>query len=698
MTEKPYPYDVVAPFGIHPNSTALTVQNVNPALLDRKAGTVWHSLRSVDNRLEADFFLNEIRDRTRLGQFISGIAYGKRTCAEKDFQRALGEDAAIVLLFLGRREEAVRLLESQQRDRLDVATAHRLALISYAAAQQYEEDRTMDPNYGLATDAWRRTVANWTVALVNDEYWNHWCDRRQHIYGQTKGGRLSASHRQEVRERLRRRLAAEFAQYAEWHREAGREDRSQFHREMELRYEVEWRAATTCKAAGGMTLEGGTTFIAGPLLLQHMTLGGKLGELVSKVQHELDEYLAQDDLERLRASDPKVSPENADSLRMYFSELGPPKALLELNRPHEALPRVRGLESFAHLAESSAVYTALKNGENRFRRDAAALEIDSHLAIAETAITIARPDLALARSAWSESCKVAIRISAGEDVALRIGKQATGRARALVDEGEDKRASLVQSIALLDAARDLVRASDDARLDLTLCLAEQLCIRARRRVKDDRYEEAYRDMRRALSLYPDNVEIVDEFCQCLVCWGMDLAGTDPAQALALLTRARKMAESTLQRQENESLRDTLQWTCGRIEILNGRSPNPRLWEDLMRLTGPPALAHDPDRQRAHQHRVNADEKRADGDFEGAIDELTKAFALLPDYPDAKELLSVIHQQWAAALLNDGEIGRAANAVRNALAAGCDPEAFERLKKRIEYSGGSLGGPVTEARC
>jgi len=663
------------------------------SLSDTEEREICRQMRDLQFRLQVDFFLYQLRDQKRLDLFLANLANGP--FADIQIIGQLKEDAPIMFLLLGNRAAARQIWEQQQKNNpLYTPVAHRLALLSYAEAQHYEEVHQQDN----LRAAWLQTIANWVRALADDGYWKEWCVTRQHCYGKREVETLSENHKSLVRDKLRQRLAAELRACAE--RYVQDDGQARMYQDLELLYHIEWRGAQALKEAGGIPLKGNQTLVCGPLLLAQLgnPISQQFGRIVATAQAELERYLSLPPVAALREKTLKASGEVVKNVRLYFSQLAAPAILLEMDRPQGALNRIISLEAdAAAFQRPNPSYSGLPDPSGQYEKDLTELAVRAYVAVGRACITTSPPDVEQAAEAWKQSLARAQRGNIEPEAIKWISELAIGRANALRSEQDSDRgelANLTDAIAVLEAAWEVLPPAE--RTEITESLAAELNRRGVLLENFGNHEGAYEDLRRAFDFYPDSPKYRNNWCSTLIYWAGDYSENgDRRKATDLLERARNLAANWLQNHPDaESLRKTLQWAEEELAILDGKTPGPRdeidqaVWArledavDRHRKQGEEKVPSV--RDRAFNIVLEAENKLEKDNFDSAIASLQEAIKTDPTYSWAKSLLQQTYSRWARELLNNGDIQKAKEKLTLAIEAGLERnETISKLQRDIE---------------
>lgn len=688
MPEMLYPYDVLSTHGIHPNSSVMQVQDFAP--LERKESEAWRVLRDLRLRLKADFFLYQVQDEERLARFQEYLGSARAALGIGEIRHHLREDTPIVLLLIGKRGDALQILEQQLEDGADCRTAHWLALSSYAEAQHYEDEG----DYDKATQAWHRTIASWVRTLIDDDFWEAWCAKRQKHYGTRDVDYLGNDLRKQVRKNLREHLAAEFTFYADHYAREGKQERAQAHRDLKILYEIEWQGASLLKASGGLRLDNQQSISCGPLLLRRCGLERQLSAHLATLADDLKRYLALPDYEAMRAeAEPKVSGEEIKQIRYYFSQLATTAVLLDQSMPKEALSYLpTAILSAADLKQNNPAYLYLVGEERikQFRKDVSVLAIEVYVAISRLHIT-STVDLQAAAEAWREALRRARAARMESEAAKAISDLVIGRTRALQKESRDNQfEALNEAVPLLETAYSILRDADEG--EIARELADALRCRGTWHREWSMFKLAVDDFKRAFDLNPNHLVTRDDFCSGLITYAEHLAEEgDKDEALSLLSRAENLIDAGLRMNpESEALKDTLHFMQWVSDAINGKDPGEEAWADLEQALIDVQKNCSPSQDNlagieAQEWIRSAEEKIARLDYEGAIADYSKLLDNDAYRAKANNKIAWLYGEWATRLLTRGSVEEAAQKVRLGLEFTDNPSDFSKLQEQIDYA-------------
>jgi tetratricopeptide (TPR) repeat protein len=686
-----YPYHLLADHDVHPGLSAKQLADVLPPL-EPKRNEAWRSLRKRANRLIVDFFLLRARNLQRWSSFLTRLADRSVQWDEATLRRELDDDAPLVFLATQRRDPGRTLLEGILGiDPLDPVTAHRWALLRYADAQQLEHDG----RHSDADSAWCDAIAGWMRTLADDGYWGNWCSARQRVYGARPVDQLKEDEIREAREKLRKRLESDLAARGERCRRDGDLGRAEALRDLEVRCEIEWRAARALAVAARP--EDGLP-PCGPLFAARRGLDGRLAALVVELQGELEEYEALELGPALApAAAPRVSNDALAPLRVYFSPLAEPAALMELTRREEALEALDRLARDTGAAARSMAHGALRDAQARFGRDIGELVLRACLAAALPAITATPARLDQARTAWADALVRGRRAGLAPETIRGIADQAVGRAAAVRDQPDRDPAgieNLSEAIALLETAFQVL--GDACPVEVSLQLAKNLDLRGVRLENADRHEEAFRSLSDAWKLFTDDLEILDHLCTTVMYWSRDLrAEGRMGDARERVTRGCAWARSALSRRQSETLAATLRLLEDELVILDGGDPAERASRDLDSVLegldwGPPTAV-----DRAAEHLSRARVRASSDDLDGAAGELESALAILtPGGPGLRGFVAACRYVKS----RPGGLAGVREVLKTACRRGFEDDEIQELQVEVEGAWKMFAGPGEDEPC
>jgi tetratricopeptide (TPR) repeat protein len=685
-----FPYDVLSPAGITADSPQRDVKDASFTLMEEGLMTpegrlAWDQLRSVPERLKVDalmYRLRGVKDLRSLQQRLEPLPKSelvRQVCNE------VPEDAPLMLLLSGRREEAISAWEEQQRQKPgDMSVAHSLAIAYLYWAKELETGGA----YEKAEVAWEHAIANWAFLLADDAYWLSWRRDREACYKEV----VSEGDISKLRSELNGHIAKELAQYANRYEAEGRKERATKYQQLALTFEVELEGVRALKEVGGLLWqEGGDLHLCcGLVLLRNLQLEQALAKFILDLERGLEREVEEpvDVIAALEAvleraegqRQPTVTPEILLRLRYAFSELGKPFVLLERRRYEEALQalpaeyyrlkisqlppdcdlsqhiepgHIERCERCQMFMRSNPAYLCLPHRGARLSRDAVELAVGIHLAIAEDAITSGEGDLNEVLRHWEQA--INISCNAGKQVRTKqaIAQVALGRAHALEQErGPQRGQRLTEAINLLEAVRGLIGGVDEAQLK-----GKQSELLADRGVwygygchqwQDPDYEKAANDLRWALELNPNSLHTRDNLARALVFHAVNLHHNGlHRRPMQLFNEALSVLDEGLRRFANPpQLQATLRTALEELEevLLSDQSREEALrrLDEVLRSPGPSSGAAKPSVQELISL---AKEKLEANDVSGAILDLIKAVRIDPtDEPARGELLLAMQRQ------------------------------------------------------
>ncbi|MEW6733849.1 MAG: hypothetical protein AB1489_21160 [Acidobacteriota bacterium] len=649
MSEILYPYDLLSKYGVSPSSTAKAVQDLEFVPSTREESEAWRVLCKLPSRLKVDFFLYQGESRDKLSDFQRYLNTIQHYPSVAEVYRLLDVDAPIILLLMGQRCEAEKMLKQWQKQHPDDGRiTHQLALLYYVKAQHYEEMR----KYDEANEAWRLTIANWTRTLADDLYWETWCLKRQLCYGNRSVDYLSDSLKADVRSDLQQYLAREFSDYADRYLREDNLSRAEVHRDLEICYTIERQSAKALKAAGGLSINGNEKLICGVLLLGELGLESRLSELVAETQRQLDDYKAMDPFKALEpGKEPKVSSELIKQLRLYFSQLATAAVLINLDRLEQAMLMLPSVPKTPEDFDGqSPAYCYLEEKAQQFCQDLAELAIHAQIAIARHAITSPTANLSTAMMAWREAIKWGQKGGIERKATVAISDLAIGRVQALQAETtRNELERLDEAIVLLEAAETIL--CDVDKGEIVSSLVDALTSRGQWRLNSEDYRGAVEDLKRAFDLYPNHVNVRNELCQALINYADNrIEANQEAMARTLLERARNLAKVGLrQHPDSESLKISLQSAQSELDVLEGKVLKDDGWAALEKALAVTNLTGYAERQtnNAVGEAIQlAESKEEAGNYLEAIADLERALQLVADYNLAQTILTHICLKWA----------------------------------------------------
>ncbi|GDY31982.1 CHAT domain-containing protein [Gandjariella thermophila] len=675
LREETFPYRALLPAGVTPASATEIVKDAAYALMERGGMTwqervAWDRLRTPAKRLLLDALLYRFRDAASLGRELNALEPGAPAALLARLCERLPEDAGLLTLLAGNRADAVaawrqRLTETPG----DMALAHSLAVASFWQAKELEDTGAWEQ----APQVWRTALACWAAVLTDDDCWTGWRQARAACYGHA----VTPADTARLRTELGRYLIDVVAGHAEGHANAGRSRQSERYRELISFLETELDAAQSLKEAGGLPLPGRAeeTLACGPAYLSMVGLAREFGQFVAAA-------------DALRVDDTQSSRAVVRRLRWSFSELSTAFSLIEHHRFEAALPalpafhRQRLAELPADCADPTEAghpdldecprcreflarnpaYTYLPRRWARLLQDAVELAVRAHLAIARGLLTSGgQVDRAMSE------LDGAIAVSANAAMTVRtrqaVLRMVLGRVDALTDQSRQQINRLDEAVTLVEKTLPVVGAA--GRSTLTLKWAELLIDRGVWYGSGCRdfglrpdIRRAVADLRRALDLNPESARARDNLARALI-YGQDELRLDHtvAGSLAILREALAIVNAGLERAAaNNRLRDTLGDVLEELEsvLLDKLSVTDlgRLIESYGESDGSPP---DP-RERAKTLAEQAERRRADGDFTGALHDLVRATRADPSSAPIRAALLAALDAELARLRDEGSTG------------------------------------------
>lgn len=669
MKEPLYPYDVLRGRGIHPRATANAVKKIMPT--DRAEGAAWRTLQTWRTRMQTDFFLYIVQDEEGLRSLLQRLREGGAPGEGGALTPQLGDDTPVLLLSLGRREEARRWLEeAQARDVLDGRWSHLLALMFLAEAQQYEESG----RDAEALEAWRAAILNWVSTLSNDAYWDVWCAGRESCYDDHSHEFSRIGFKTAVRDDLYRFMRAELVRTLDTHTRRGETEDARPYGEMLVHYDIEWWGAEALRFAGGVEVRG-RTLSCGPMTVNRLGLRSAFGQTLQKLQSDHDRFDSLTLSEAIRPErEPRVPSDVIRRLRLFFSRLAPAAAALNYNRPDQALEHLAGLRAEGHDARD-LVYGQLDEGAVRFVKDSVELSVRANLSVADNALNSAPVNWEAAGGAWKQATLDARSCGLSTQVSRAVTEQALGRARALKDESErDALERIREAIGILVHALPLADADDRGEIEDEL--VEALTYQSQCHREDGRTDAALDSIEQARGLVPNNPEVVGEYAACLIRRARDLG--ENSEAHELLERAKKIADEALALYHgHEGLLKASELAQAELLILQGIDPLDTLFQSLGDVRGQAGFAE------ARESIRRGEEAREVCDYARAETEIKQALALDPGNAWAKAEAVQIYLAWGQELLAQGVVEEARWKVQLGAAHDAGNLQLRELQERIE---------------
>lgn len=668
-----YPYDVFRERGLNPRSTAREVKNFIPT--DRSEGAAWRSIQTVRSRMRTDFFLYIVQDEEGLRSLLQRLRESSAPSDLSAFTSQLGDDTPVLLISLGRRDEARRWLEeAQARDVLNGRWAHLLTLMYLAEAQQYEEAG----RDAAALDAWRAAVLHWVSTLANDAYWDSWCAERERCYDDHSHEFSRIGFKTAVRDDLYRFMRAELLHSLDTQSRKGASENYRLYAEMLLLYDIEWWGAESLRFAGGVEV-GGRRLSCGPMTIAHLGLRREFGKTIQNLQSDQDRFDTLTLSEALRPhKEPRVPSDVVRRLRLFFSRLAPAAAALNYNKPEQALEHLAGLRAGGD-GDGDLVYGQLNEGTARFVKDSMELSVQANLSAANNAITSVPMNWEAAGAAWRRAAEDAQSSGVSTLVARSVAEHALMRARAIKEESErDMMVRLAEVAGMLEQAHPLANDADKGEIEDEL--VEALTYQSQCYREGGQVGTALDSVEKARGLAPDNPEVVAEFAACLIRRALELG--EGTEALGLLERAKGLAGDTLTNYPGHAglLRVSEQ---AQAELLSLQGMDPfddsldDLFKSLKNYRVPAGLAE------ARESIKRAEAAREVGDYAEAEEEIKQALALNPGNAWAKAEAVQIYVAWGGALLAQGAADEARRKTHLGLAHDAGNVQLRELMERID---------------
>jgi hypothetical protein len=673
-----YPYEALSKHGIHPRASAKEIQDFIPT--QREESEAWQVLRDMRSRLKIDFFLYQTADEEQLAGFQEQLHQSMLVPQHSLLLKQLKEDAPMILLLSGRREEAKRIMEDRIAiNPADVRAAHRLALLYYTEAKQSAESEHDD----LSTAAWQQTIAYWVRTLVDDEYWNEWCDDRRRYYQERASRSIKIGFKTAARNDLHKFLLTEILELVDSFVRTEKLGQADAFAELLSLYEAERSGAEALKDAGGIVTDNGQLVTCGPLLLKKLGLSHELNKLIGMRHDELYNYerlpAAKALIERL---EPPVSSTILRQLRLYFSNLLPVVAQLNLNKPEEALKILTAM-STSESSVADELYLAIKDGATLYRKDIAELAIEAHLSIALRHLTSVPPNLKAAETAWRDMMKRTVEFSLRRQATQAICDQALGRVQALQeDRTRDTMDQLTEAIEILERANSVLRGSNNE--EVTAMLAEKLSLRGAQYFIQDEDEQAADDLRRAFDLKPKDAYIRDQYSYYLLNFAKQKVNSNRDEALTLMEQAKRLVDQGLvDYPDDEDLLYTRQLVQNEMYILLHDGSSDYAWAEVDQIL---QQFRQPSEGHAYRERVKkAEEKRESGDYQEAAKIIEQVLSQKPDYAWARAEALEIYVAWGFDLLEEGIIEEAQSKASHATRYGIQSLRLEELQEQIEQT-------------
>jgi hypothetical protein len=632
------PYDVFARLGISPQSSIEAVNNASYDLQLQESGmsteeqAAWDRLRTVPQRLFLDAFLYPIDRPEEVVEFLeSFFSHHRALPSVEELKAGIPDDAAVVLLLLGQREQAAQLWAENQRDNpSDGRVAQQQSLLYYWWAWQDGKQ-----------EYWYKAIANWALVLEDDAFWQSWGEERQSCYGVSVG-----NHLEMLRKKLEGKLIEDLASYPH----------------LSIAFYAEVAAAHMLKKAGGLPIPGSLfdKIACGPLMIRALNLETQLARFT------FEHYTAAQDIgKHMEHLD-----NSTDLLQRYFSQIRVAAVLLDRDLPEQALealdqtdyslcptgiscqararqtattllPRVY-CGTCPHFEQANPSYRLLPNRGQALLDDALEIAIAAHLRLAEQILTSPTPILSAVAEHWRQVVALAKCMSKSpsrlQEVRLSIGEIGLGRARFLlhrVSEEEDE-----SSFTWYEQIDELLRVSTEIAgpsAEFTTVQAEVLAQRGIQRLNQEDSDPvgAESDLRRAFELQPSSLHIREQLViakQKLAIFAEARGGLP--RAMQILEEARHLCEDGLKMfPENSKLKEHLEffefllgsWGSATIQI--------ECLEEVKLLEQ--RLEQSPSDEETRSQLLDAliqcsEDLNVEGHQEQAIAELERRLPLFPD--------------------------------------------------------------------
>jgi tetratricopeptide (TPR) repeat protein len=446
---------------------------------------------------------------------------------------------AVIFILGGCRREAMALLEEvQHREPCNPDVAHALAILYYHTVRAGEGNIKKEwPN---SVRLLHRTIATWTSLLHNDAFWKAWKEDLSVRYRLTGSASSFVDIQTTVRDRLKKMLIDLFEK----------------HPQLILLLQRELKASDCLAEIGGFPLPVNDRFrfICGPLMIQNLDL-----------DHSFGVYLET------------FSPVRRKKLIRYFSSLGSAQALIDLNRPREALESLESLlcsrcvlslppsnqelkmggwipiscrSGCPDFDRMNPGYAGVPEKYNAVCKDAAGLAVDAYLGLAQESMVAGRIDFESVREYWLQSIRLARYAERQTEVKKEIHRMTFGRVRTL-----EARSRFNEAITLLELVEALWKDDTDAELiGRRAKLLTARGIEAGNRTPP-LWSAAVSDLRRALKYNPYSTHTLVNLNIALQSWASELyERAEMENALGLLQECLTV------------LRDTPLRAAGNVEI------------------------------------------------------------------------------------------------------------------------------------
>lgn len=318
--------------------------------------------------------------------------------------------------------------------------------------------------------------------------------------------------RSEVEHRARERLISDDTT-------AAGSDRQQAGEPLLLR---ELAAADVLRELGGLAPAGssGPAVVCGPLMISLLGMQDALAVVLARAapqDPQADEPVPNEPTLN------ELIPDAARRIRTLFSGLGAARALLEAERPEDALVAVQyaacsrcrccaAPEAGPPVcAPDCADFDTLHPGYAGLRakglllaEDAAAVWIAAMLGTARRLVSTDGADPGAVRQRWKDALKLAAGIGKQDQVGRRISETVLGRTRVLTGEAlfSEAIALTEEAISVLGSVREAGHGDSSARDELQCRLAELLTDRGVLAGNEGNWDDCMRDLRRGMQTNP----------------------------------------------------------------------------------------------------------------------------------------------------------------------------------------------------
>ncbi len=315
--------------------------------------------------------------------------------------------------YAGRQDVLQRWLEAQQEDPAEARWAHRIALLaSFTAEKVYGVRRQFDRRM------WTLAVANWAFLLENQAWQDDFVRSRSSVYGRPAEEQDWQEFRRLLQEHAERLVAAA----------ANVVTGEPTLREMFLRERQAAQACQTCLVDGGLALPRTSRPVAGgPLWLAGFSAGKPFPTLLGRG------VIPGSAAEGWPWPDPERKDDAESYVRQLFSSAGFALARLRSGDPRGALESLRwtvcplcvrtgrrGSSRTVSVCRDECPDFALRNPgladlpdrSQRLHECAEWIRLQSHLALAESALRLVEPDTATVAEHWREALAVTPPVAA----------------------------------------------------------------------------------------------------------------------------------------------------------------------------------------------------------------------------------------------------------------------------------------------